>query len=79
MAREANYDPKLTGSDENSDLSKDEDHNKKLFTKQSEDSDLPEEGGEGRKATLRVREVVNCTDPHEEGGDEGKVTCRNER
>ena len=23
---------------------------------------------------MREREVVNCTDPHEEGGEEGRVT-----
>ena len=79
MTREANYDPKLkllTGPDENSDLSKDEDHKKELLTKQSEEADPPEEGREGRKATLREREVVNCTDLHEEGDEEGKATLK---
>ena len=40
---------------------------------QSEDANLLEERGEGRKVTLRERELVNCTIMHEEGGEEGKV------
>ena len=48
----------------------------KLFTKQSEDADPLEEGGEGGKGTGRERELVSCTDPHEEGSEEGKATLR---
>ena len=66
----------LTSPDENSDLSKDKDHKKKLFTKQSKEADPPEGGEEGRRATLREQEVVNCTVPHKEGGEKGKATLR---
>ena len=79
MAREANNDFRmklLTGPDENSDLSKDEDHKTKLFTKQSEDADPLEEGGEGRKATLSEREAVSCNDLSKDEDHKTKLSTK---
>ena len=59
-------------------LSKKEGHKMELFIKQSEDADPLEDEGEGR-TTLREQQVVNCTDTHEERGEEGKITLQAER
>ena len=60
-------------------LSKKEGHKMELFIKQSEDADPLEDEGEGRRTTLREREVVKCTDTHEERGEEGKIALQPER
>ena len=56
MAREANKDLRmklLTGLDENSEYSKEEDHRMKPFTDQSKDIVPHEDGGEGGRVTLK--------------------------